>query len=107
MWTVVYFISFIMILIVNNILQQADNFCNSIGILQQCALPSKFSNFDRNGSQTPQQQEGNCVLYIFLNTRIQLLEVSFVNSFFFQSSLITYNLCMDTCLASDKLGKVE
>lgn len=41
--------------------QQADNFCNSIGILQQCALPSKFSNFDRNGSQTPQQQEGICL----------------------------------------------
>lgn len=45
------------------ILQQADNFCNSIGILQQCALPSKFSNFDRNGSQTPQQQEG---IYIYI-----------------------------------------
>lgn len=48
----------ITIFIVIIILQQADNFCNSIGILQQCALPSKFSNFDRNGSQTPQQQEG-------------------------------------------------
>lgn len=36
--------------------QQAEHFCNSIGILQQFAPPSKFSNFDRSGSQTPQQQ---------------------------------------------------
>ncbi|KAL1454389.1 hypothetical protein WDU94_010655 [Cyamophila willieti] len=36
--------------------QQADNFCNSVGILQQTAPPSKFSGFDRGGSQTPQQQ---------------------------------------------------
>ncbi|KAI5696353.1 mediator of RNA polymerase II transcription subunit 21-like isoform X2 [Diaphorina citri] len=36
--------------------QQADNFCNSVGILQQTAIPSKFSGFDRGGSQTPQQQ---------------------------------------------------
>ncbi|XP_034235823.1 mediator of RNA polymerase II transcription subunit 21 [Thrips palmi] len=34
--------------------QQADNFCNSIGILQQFSTPSKF---DRSGSQTPQQQQ--------------------------------------------------
>lgn len=33
-------------------LQQADNFCNSIGILQQYAPPSRFS-----GSQTPQQNQ--------------------------------------------------
>lgn len=56
------------------ILQQADNFCNSIGILQQSALPSKFSNFDRNGSQTPQQQEGICIfnysIQIHLNDSI-------------------------------------
>ncbi|CAH1723443.1 unnamed protein product [Macrosiphum euphorbiae] len=49
--------------------QQADNFCNSIGILQQCALPSKFSNFDRNGSQTPQQQEDYTSLFSSLITR--------------------------------------
>uniref|UniRef100_A0A8D8XWH8 Mediator of RNA polymerase II transcription subunit 21 n=1 Tax=Cacopsylla melanoneura TaxID=428564 RepID=A0A8D8XWH8_9HEMI len=36
--------------------QQADNFCNSVGILQQTAPPTKFSGFDRGGSQTPQQQ---------------------------------------------------
>ncbi|XP_050421494.1 mediator of RNA polymerase II transcription subunit 21 [Adelges cooleyi] len=49
--------------------QQADHFCNSIGILQQCAVPSKFSNFDRNGSQTPQQQEDYTSLFSSLITR--------------------------------------
>ncbi|XP_050544097.1 mediator of RNA polymerase II transcription subunit 21 isoform X4 [Daktulosphaira vitifoliae] len=48
---------------------QADNFCNSIGILQQSAVPSKFSNFDRNGSQTPQQQEDYTTLFSSLITR--------------------------------------
>ncbi|XP_050503127.1 mediator of RNA polymerase II transcription subunit 21 [Diabrotica virgifera virgifera] len=37
--------------------KQAEHFCNSIGILQQFASPSKFPNFDRSGSQTPQQQQ--------------------------------------------------
>ncbi|XP_063242030.1 mediator of RNA polymerase II transcription subunit 21 [Bacillus rossius redtenbacheri] len=37
--------------------QQADNFCNSIGILQQSAPPSKFPGFDRSGSQTPSQTQ--------------------------------------------------
>ncbi|XP_023017775.1 mediator complex subunit 21 [Leptinotarsa decemlineata] len=37
--------------------KQAEHFCNSIGILQQSAPPSKFPNFDRSGSQTPQQQQ--------------------------------------------------
>ncbi|KAJ4445280.1 mediator of RNA polymerase II transcription subunit 21 [Periplaneta americana] len=37
--------------------QQADHFCNSIGILQQYSTPSKFPGFDRSGSQTPQQQQ--------------------------------------------------
>ncbi|XP_056635434.1 mediator of RNA polymerase II transcription subunit 21 isoform X2 [Diorhabda carinulata] len=37
--------------------KQAEHFCNSIGILQQFAPPSKFPNFDRSGSQTPQQQQ--------------------------------------------------
>lgn len=36
--------------------QQAEHFCNSIGILQQFAQPSKFANFG-SGSQTPQQQQ--------------------------------------------------
>ncbi|XP_067633874.1 mediator of RNA polymerase II transcription subunit 21 [Eurosta solidaginis] len=33
--------------------QQAEHFCNSIGIIQQTSYPSKFLNFDRSGSQTP------------------------------------------------------
>lgn len=37
--------------------QQAENFCNSIGILQQFAPPGKFSGFERSGSQTPQQNQ--------------------------------------------------
>jgi hypothetical protein len=52
------------------IFQQADHFCNSIGILQQYSSPSKFPGFDRSGSQTPQQQqqEGlllSCLIVIF------------------------------------------
>lgn len=39
------------------VLQQAEHFCNSIGILQQFSTPSKFPGFDRSGSQTPQQQQ--------------------------------------------------
>lgn len=34
-------------------MQQAENFCNAIGVLQQTSKPSKFPNFDRTGSQTP------------------------------------------------------
>uniref|UniRef100_A0A0K8TKA4 Mediator of RNA polymerase II transcription subunit 21 n=1 Tax=Tabanus bromius TaxID=304241 RepID=A0A0K8TKA4_TABBR len=37
--------------------QQAEHFCNSIGVLQQCSVPSKFPGFDRTGSQTPQQNQ--------------------------------------------------
>ncbi|CAG9820657.1 unnamed protein product [Phaedon cochleariae] len=37
--------------------KQAEHFCNSVGILQQFAPPSKFPNFDRSGSLTPQQQQ--------------------------------------------------
>ncbi|CAH2241524.1 mediator of RNA polymerase II transcription subunit 21 [Pararge aegeria] len=37
--------------------QQAEYFCNSIGILQQFSIPSKFPGFERSGSQTPQQQQ--------------------------------------------------
>lgn len=37
--------------------QQAEHFCNSIGILQQCSIPSKFPGFERTGSHTPQQNQ--------------------------------------------------
>ncbi|XP_066149189.1 mediator of RNA polymerase II transcription subunit 21 [Euwallacea fornicatus] len=45
--------------------QQAEHFCNSIGILQQFAPPSKFPNFDRSGSQTPQQQTQEDYVQLF------------------------------------------
>lgn len=45
--------------------QQAEHFCNSIGILQQFAPPSKFPNFDRTGSQTPQQQSQEDYVQLF------------------------------------------
>ncbi|KAL3271160.1 hypothetical protein HHI36_021658 [Cryptolaemus montrouzieri] len=45
--------------------QQAEHFCNSIGILQQFAPPSKFPNFDRTGSQTPQQQSHEDYVQLF------------------------------------------
>ncbi|CRK86916.1 CLUMA_CG000737, isoform A [Clunio marinus] len=55
--------------------QQAENICNSIGVLQQFSVPSKFSGFDRSGSQTPQQtnipppQEDYAQLFSTLITR--------------------------------------
>ncbi|XP_026473057.1 mediator of RNA polymerase II transcription subunit 21 isoform X1 [Ctenocephalides felis] len=39
--------------------QQADHFCNAIGILQQHSTPTKFAAFDRSGSQTPNQQQNH------------------------------------------------
>lgn len=52
--------------------QQAEHFCNSIGILQQFSTPSKFPGFDRSGSQTPQQQQSQedyAVLFATLISR--------------------------------------
>ena len=52
--------------------QQAEHFCNAIGILQQFSTPSKFANFDRSGSQTPQQntnQEDYAQLFSTLISR--------------------------------------
>lgn len=38
--------------------QQAEHFCNSLGVLQQHAPPSHFPGFDRGGGgKTPQQQQ--------------------------------------------------
>lgn len=49
---------FLISLIVNFFSQQAENFCNSIGILQQFAQPASFPGFDRNNSKSsPQTQE--------------------------------------------------
>lgn len=52
--------------------QQAEHFCNSIGILQQFSTPSKFPGFDRSGSQTPSQQQNQedyAVLFATLISR--------------------------------------
>ncbi|KAG8239631.1 hypothetical protein J437_LFUL018952 [Ladona fulva] len=45
--------------------QQAENFCNSIGILQQYSTPSRFPGFDRSGSQTPSQQQQDDYAHLF------------------------------------------
>ena len=34
----------------------ADHFCNSVGVLQQCAPPSPFPGFDKQGGKTPVPQ---------------------------------------------------
>lgn len=39
-------------------LQQAENFCNSIGVLQQFSQPSFFPEFDKS-SKTGTTQQGN------------------------------------------------
>ena len=50
------------------ILQQAENFTNSLGILQQLAVPSQFPGF---GNKTPQQQqnEDHTILFAQLIAR--------------------------------------
>lgn len=42
--------------------QQADNFTNSLGILQQFATPSQFPGF---GNKTPQQQQSEDHTHLF------------------------------------------
>ena len=50
--------------------QQADNFCNSIGILQQGATPATFPGFDRAGNRTPiQQSDDHAQLFATLTAR--------------------------------------
>jgi len=49
---------------------QADNFCNSIGILQQGAAPATFPGFDRTGNRTPSQQsDDHALLFATLTAR--------------------------------------
>ncbi|XP_074107975.1 mediator complex subunit 21 [Cotesia typhae] len=50
--------------------QQAEHFCNSVGILQQYSTPSKFPGFDRIGTPQPhQQQEDYAALFATLIIR--------------------------------------
>ncbi|GFW13174.1 mediator of RNA polymerase II transcription subunit 21 [Trichonephila clavipes] len=45
---------------------QAKNICNSIGVLQQCASPSIFPEFDRVGPKPPQPPEDFCQMFATL-----------------------------------------
>ncbi|KAF7993278.1 hypothetical protein HCN44_006338 [Aphidius gifuensis] len=50
--------------------QQAEHFCNSVGVLQQCSTPSKFPGFDRISTPQPHQsQEDFAALFATLITR--------------------------------------
>ncbi|KAJ6638563.1 Mediator of RNA polymerase II transcription subunit 21 [Pseudolycoriella hygida] len=49
--------------------QQAEHFCNSIGVLQQFSVPSKFPGFDRTGSPHQNQQEDYAQLFSTLISR--------------------------------------
>jgi mediator of RNA polymerase II transcription subunit 21 len=51
------------------IFQQAEHFCNCIGVLQQCSVPSKFPGFDRTGSPQQNQQEDFAQLFSTLIAR--------------------------------------
>ncbi|KAF8781884.1 mediator of RNA polymerase II transcription subunit 21-like [Argiope bruennichi] len=42
---------------------QAENICNSIGVLQQCATPSIFPEFDRVGPKPPPPPEDYCQIF--------------------------------------------
>ena len=65
---VCFSISYLSNIISNNyILQQAEHFCNAIGIIQQTSYPIPI---DRNGSQTPQNpQEDYAQLFAQLISR--------------------------------------
>lgn len=45
---------------------QAENICNSIGVLQQCAPPSIFPEFDRVGPKPPQPPDDYCQMFATL-----------------------------------------
>ena len=36
--------------------QMADHFCNSIGVLQQSAVPGQFTGFEKSGIKPPTDQ---------------------------------------------------
>ncbi|XP_064612349.1 mediator of RNA polymerase II transcription subunit 21-like [Liolophura sinensis] len=50
--------------------QMADHFCNSTGVLQQCAPPSSFPGFEKSGPKSPAiQQEDYAALFAKLIAR--------------------------------------
>ncbi|XP_003747656.1 mediator of RNA polymerase II transcription subunit 21 [Galendromus occidentalis] len=48
---------------------QAENFCNSIGILQQLAQPSTFPEFEKTGKPSSQPQEDYAQLFATMIAR--------------------------------------
>jgi len=55
-------------MIITNDFQQADNFTNSLGVLQQFANPSQFPGF---GNKTPQQQQQSEGKFNLLTSKVQ------------------------------------
>lgn len=51
--------------------QMGEHFCNSVGVLQQCAPPSPFQGFDKQGgkSPVPPQQEDYAAMFSKLIAR--------------------------------------
>ncbi len=49
--------------------------CNSIGVLQQFSVPSKFPGFDRTGSPQQNQQEDYAQLFSTLISRYRMVEI--------------------------------
>ncbi|ESO91637.1 hypothetical protein LOTGIDRAFT_191328 [Lottia gigantea] len=50
--------------------EQADHFCNSVGVIQQCAPSSPFPGFERSGGKgSPPQQEDYALLFAKLIAR--------------------------------------
>ncbi|GFX76060.1 mediator of RNA polymerase II transcription subunit 21 [Trichonephila clavipes] len=45
---------------------QAENICNSLGVLQQCAPHSIFPEFDRVGPKPPEPPEDYCQMFATL-----------------------------------------
>ncbi len=60
----------------------AEYFCNSVGILQQCAPPGQFGGFEKAQSKPPAvQNEGTSKFYkqkLFLETLDLLLHVRLI-----------------------------
>lgn len=45
--------------------QMAEHFCNSVGVLQQCAPSSSFQNLDKQGGKTPETQSSEDYAVVF------------------------------------------
>jgi len=45
--------------------QMAEHFCNSVGVLQQCAPPSTLQSFDKQGGKSPVSQPAEDYAVVF------------------------------------------